>query len=492
LSVLFLFAAIASPAVAQADDPPSPPVKIWFDGQLTPHPVNPGVATHRFVEGDTLTIVVDPTRFFPNVPVDIGQLAVAASQAPPELQGFPVVGHTSGVKGKVFMQPDPGLCAVVAKADGEAAKELKAAADEKTKADAALKAAPTDLALQAAAKKAKDRLDNATKGAHPFQRLANAKTAKAQADSALASAPASADAQTTAKNAQTELDAAQAAISAIPTSAVGQEVLFTGAIADPSSELVCRRAPFDWPLQQNDAIPYVCGDTQSISDLLKVSAAWSLLETDSRGATTCESSWTVKPAPAITAAAIEVSSGAEPPVITPLTKDLAVWATSVTLKPGATRITLSLTRDAGIKPLQRVITLNVEPSDAHSLVRVQGEILATNALRSVSFAVTLTPVSRSFFTRGPWGGDVKQAVFLSGISPIALLRFSGDDKTFVQIGGGLGIYMSKAFQFNGGFLFGTTDASTGWHPARAWFVGIALDPAVLSEAQTVNKNRASP
>src|SRR6185295_3905843 len=125
------------------------------------------------------------------------------------------------------------------------------------------------------------------------------------------------------------------------------------------------------------------------------------------------------------------------------------------------------------------VPLAVNTRDTHSLVRIQSEILATNRLRAVGFAVAISPVRREFFTVGP-GGD---CVILCMVTGVALLRLSGEDKTSVQLGVGFAFHPGvKPLQINAGLLFGTADGSSAWRWDRTWFLGIAIDPILLSDA----------
>jgi len=63
------------------------------------------------VEGDTLTVHVDPTRLFPDPKTPILELGFAASSAPPDVLGFYVVGPGAGKGTELLMQP--GLCGAV-------------------------------------------------------------------------------------------------------------------------------------------------------------------------------------------------------------------------------------------------------------------------------------------------------------------------------------------------------------------------------------------
>ena len=67
---------------------------------------------------------------------------------------------------------------------------------------------------------------------------------------------------------------------------------------------------------------------------------------------------------------------------------------------------------------------------------------------------------------------------------MAVLKITGDEHTVVEFGGGIGVNFVKAFQINGGFLFGTTDVNSSWRLQQHWFVGIAIDPIILADVIT--------
>ena len=126
-------------------------------------------------------------------------------------------------------------------------------------------------------------------------------------------------------------------------------------------------------------------------------------------------------------------------------------------------------------------TLIVE--DDFRVARLHAEIVGTNRLRSISFAIALTPVRKEFFERGAWKCDGRKTLFfLCGWGPFVVLRVTGDSSTVADFGGGVAIFVNKYFQLNGGLLIGTKDISSGWRAEERWFVGVGIDPLLLAEA----------
>jgi len=122
----------------------------------------------------------------------------------------------------------------------------------------------------------------------------------------------------------------------------------------------------------------------------------------------------------------------------------------------------------------------VTAKDEHSLVRVQAELLATNRARQVAFGVAISPVRRAFFKDGPWRNG---CLALCAITPQALIRLSGDQTTLLQVGLGLGVYMTQPIQFNAGLLFGTKDTTAKWSAEKNFYFGFAIDPFLLAETK---------
>lgn len=165
------------------------------------------------------------------------------------------------------------------------------------------------------------------------------------------------------------------------------------------------------------------------------------------------------------------------------------YNTSVTLKAGALFFRTEVVRGAdadhaNATPYATTPAVVVHRKDAHSLVRMQVEIMASDRLRSLGLTIAVTPVSRTFFRadRDPWTSW--DCVLLCGISPMVAVRLSGDsNSSALSLGAGVAIFINKAFQVNGGFLLGTQDLKTGWRADCSWFVGIGLDPFLISEMQ---------
>ena len=65
---------------------------------------------------------------------------------------------------------------------------------------------------------------------------------------------------------------------------------------------------------------------------------------------------------------------------------------------------------------------------------------------------------------------------------IGLRLGSGKDVLGFQIG--LGIALLKEFLIVGGFQFGTDNLSTPWDYRKSWYIGVAIDPWLLSKAFT--------
>src|SRR5690348_3470321 len=98
---------------ARADSEEPEQYSAFFDATLSAHPENPKGDT--YLEGDSLTIQVDPTRLFPSPKTPILEFGFAADRAPPEVRGFYVTGPSSGRNREVLLQP--GLCGLKAAKD---------------------------------------------------------------------------------------------------------------------------------------------------------------------------------------------------------------------------------------------------------------------------------------------------------------------------------------------------------------------------------------
>jgi hypothetical protein len=409
----------------------------WLDGGARPHPKNH--PPDGFLEGDSITVHIDPTRLFPGPETGLDDLGFDPDKAPPETLGFYVTGPSSGVAAAVSMQP--GLCVVDA---------TKAAAS-----DAVAASAKAAAALTAA-------------NADPNASVAHKAQAKKTADDAAANALRLGSVLTSMDKAS-ELE--------LPPGVPNKTTATTGAVACSPAE--------SWTLNDHSIRPYVCGADHAAEALLKTDPTWSLVKTGVRGDLVCLRSWRLKAGPVVTAVTAEITVGQNAPQSVTFAKEDKRWSTTVALKRD-TSIRVKVQSDNETR--YAAVPLKVSARDTHSLVRLQGEILATNRLRAVSFAVAVTPVARSFFTQGPGF----ECIVLCAVTPTALLRLSGDDKTLVQFGAGLGLNLSQAFQMNGGVLFGTADVNTAWRLERSWYLGLAVDPLILSEAWTAKSTGSAP
>jgi hypothetical protein len=357
--------------------------ELWFDAQLNAESSNPALDKTSLIEGDVLTIHVDPSRLFPTpYPVDSYRTAFAPGATPSELLGF-YVAATAGARTPYYVQS--GTCTVGSPA------------------------APTTPALAC------------------------------------------------------QPDANKPWVTSTPGMTV----------------LLCSAKP-----------------AMTIENMVKASGAqWSLvydMAPPGGGATVrhCVANYTVTPTNDVDHVAVTMATGGALPETLPAVMTNGVWTITTTLKPGQTNVVMQLARKSDVAiPIQLSLPkFVVKSQDEHSLVRVQAEILTTNRARAVSFAVAISPVTRGFFESGPWRD---WCVVFCGITPQALVRLSGDQGSVVQIGLGLGIYITPPFQFNAGFLFGTNDLSTTWLPDRSWYVGFAIDPFLLTETKTTSTAEVS-
>jgi hypothetical protein len=429
-----------SGSLAVADETPVT-YDFWLDAGADMHPQNPKLDS--VLDGDSVTVHVDPTRVFPLSSTKVSELGFVADKVPPEARGFYVTGPSSGTSRPVMMQS--GLCVVDAGAI--------LVQTGKSQSDAA---------------------------AANLKKLQDGNAPQAQIDAAQTAAKAAGDAFTKLSDAQTKL-------------ASGKDVELTPAgdlpnIPASGEQLACS-AVDSWSLDDSNARTYVCGvdnkTNKTLQDRIAAQPNWSLIQKTSKGFT-CLRSWRMATGVAVSGATADVTVGANAPQSAAFSSQNGQWTSTFVVKRDTTiKITVTY---AGGSQLSRTIPLKVSARDTHSLVRLQGELLATNRLRTVSFAVALTPVRRAFFTEGP-GID---CILLCAVTPTVLLRLSGDTQALVQLGAGLGLNLSQAFQMNAGVLFGTTDINTGWRFDTNWFVGISVDPLILSEAWTTNSTIAPP
>jgi hypothetical protein len=419
LAVSALLAAAAWPAPAAADDDEPAVHEVWYDGELRPHPRNPSL--DRLVAGDTVIVHVDTTRLFPDSDVKEDEPGFDPDEAPPAVRGFYVVSVSAGSRRPLLVQK--GSCGIAA---------LRAAATAKEK----------DLKD---ARKTWDTVKDDTNA------LDDAKAAAKQALD---------DAGT----------AAQDAAKAVDDHRVTRD----------ANAGLCRQE-HDWELDDKGLRPYVCKNGTSLADLVALDSTWSLIQRVGDDEHECREEWDLKLGPAVSLVTAEIAHGNGAPEPMTLANNKGVWTGKYAIKANSREIRLRL-QDADSTERSRTLSLRASSRDTHSLVRIQAEVLATNRLRTVSFAMAVTPVRRKFFTEGPW-----ECWLGCTIVPAAFLRISGDEKTIVQLGGGVGIYMVRAFQINGGMLFGSSDANTAVRFERNWFVGIALDPVILAEAMSGNK-----
>lgn len=211
---------------------------------------------------------------------------------------------------------------------------------------------------------------------------------------------------------------------------------------------------------------------------------WSLVQSQNPrvAALDCRASFQVTKDKPISSAEVSLAVGGEEPKTFGMSQENGFWTAKVPLTAGVARLRLRVKREGGqTAPKEKSLApFKVAAADTHSLVRVQAELLATNRFRSVSYAVAITPVKRAFFTEGPW-----HCGLLCTISPTILFRLSGEDTTNFQLGAGAAVFVTRTFHLNGGFLFGTKDLTTTWRPERSWFVGVGIDPFILTETQTI-------
>jgi hypothetical protein len=396
---VFAFAAIllASGGRAKADDDEPQAYDFWLDPLLRPSLRNP--KSNVYVDGDTLTIHLDPKRLFPDETKD-GDLGFIPESAPPEVRGIYLVGPGAGTTTPLSIQP--GSCA------------------------AALSAAQADLDVK---------------------------------QSALAKLPSDADAAAR-KTAEDAVTAARAALKAAQF------------VAPALPAFACSEEP-DWAVERHYR-GYVCGGDKALGDLIKASSSWTLVQKTSRGLA-CVRDYTLKPGSAVSEVSATFTNGSNPAQVVTISKDSGIYSGNVPIKATTRSIVISVKYETGVintYPLE----IKASARDAHSPVRVQAEVLSTNRLRVISFAVAVSPVSREYFTKGPSG-----CFFGCLATAVALLRMGGDDHTVVQFGLGAGLGLARGFQLNAGVMFGAPDLNSAWRLDRSWFFGIAIDPVILAD-----------
>ncbi|MDB4955788.1 MAG: hypothetical protein JWO36_3357 [Myxococcales bacterium] len=410
LAITVLTAALL-PLVARtaaADDDPQT-YDFWLDPLLRAHPRNP--KKDIYVDGDTLTIHVDPTRLFPDETKD-GELGFGKATSPPDVKGFYVVGTNAGVATPISIQP--GSCTnakTVAQADLDAKEKV------------------------------------------------------------LSGLPATADVATK-KAAEDAVAAAKLVVDA---------AMFVPA-ATPSFACVQMN---DWSVDDGFR-GYVCAGDKKLSDLVaSPGPSWSVVQKVG-DKLACSKDYTLGLGLAVSAVSAKVTNGANAPQEVTFGKQDGVYSASIPIKANTGTIVVSVAYPGGVdgdivRPY--TIVIQAHARDAHSPVRVQAEVLSTNRLRVISFAVAVSPVSHEYFTKGPLS-----CVFGCALTAVAALRMSGEDHTVVQFGFGVGLNLAKGFQLNGGLLFGAADASSAWRPERTWFVGLAIDPVILAEVMSQSGN----
>lgn len=411
---------LSGAAPARAEDESPVIHDLWFDAELRPSPQN--AAAELLTEGDSLVIHLDSTRLFPDAKTPLFGLGFSVDRVPASVRGFYVAAGGSGSKNPLSMQQ--GSCGITAHETQMTAK-----------------VASTKTALDEARKDVE-----AKKGASPAEKDA----AQALAEEKLA-----------------EWDTAKAEA----------KKPFLVAATDSGP---CEPA-LDWRLADEGLVPYLCHGDKSLAELMEASAEWSLVQgVDGSDQVQCLQEWTLTKQVKITSATVEVVHGGNAAEAVQTSSEKGLASATVAIKSNTRRVIVTHLLDTGIKA-RLALDFKVQPRDTRSRLRVQAELLATNRLRTVSFAVALTPVRRKFLTSGPEACSFGETLGCR-ITMSALLRIAGDDKTVVQFGGALGYNFVRSFQVNAGLLFGTTDNNIAWRLERNWFVGIAVDPLILSDA----------
>lgn len=195
----------------------------------------------------------------------------------------------------------------------------------------------------------------------------------------------------------------------------------------------------------------------------------------------CAGSWTLHADDenAIDSVSVTLSIGTTRTSLAAMLTD-GVWVVDAELKePGTASASLTIKYHNGFMNTTKLATFEVEAKDEHSRVRVQPELMSSRNMRSVNLGVAITPVSDRFFKSGPW----EDGWFLNGVSPSAVIRFSGDNTTVLQFGFAVSVFLNRSMLFNTGVLFGSSDPSQYWSATPNFFVGFAIDPALLTEAR---------
>jgi hypothetical protein len=204
----------------------------------------------------------------------------------------------------------------------------------------------------------------------------------------------------------------------------------------------------------------------------------------SGGGYDCAGTWTLKAhdAGAVVAVNVHLKTGTKRSVVGATQVD-GVWTVEASLDDaGPAHASVEVRYQDGLLDATSLGSFEVKKQDEHSLVRIQPQLMSSYSLRSVNVGVAITPVSRRFFEVGPWTGPWKKWIF-SGISPSAVIRFSGDDTTVLQFGFAASLFVNRSMLFNAGILFGTNDVSQYWSVEPNLFIGFAIDPALLLEAR---------
>lgn len=251
-------------------------------------------------------------------------------------------------------------------------------------------------------------------------------------------------------------------------------------LADPANLAVyqCKADP-EWSVSTG-LRGYVCGDESAA----KIAAwiRWHLAETAPGGTENCHRQYDLKVRKRIAKVEVTATEGTNAPKTVTVSHDGGVWSGNVTVTAATRRVTIK-TIDEDKNELTTSVDLRVKARDAHSRIRIQSELLATNRFRSLAFSVAVSAVSRAYFdgvTRCFWG---------CVISPTIVAKLSGEDKTVAQFGFGIGWNIVRGMQANAGLLAGTTDSNTQWRLDRGWFVGIAVDPIVIADILTQDQKK---
>ncbi len=164
-----------------------------------------------------------------------------------------------------------------------------------------------------------------------------------------------------------------------------------------------------------------------------------------------------------------------------------VWAAETALKDaGHAYVTVAIKYHNGFTNATKLAAFDIQTVDDHSLIRIQPELMASKNLRSVNVGVAITPVGKEFFKSGPWHNCSSHLCIMNGLNPSAIARFTGDN-TLLQFGVGLSLFFNQSMLVNAGLLFGSENSSQYWSAPPNFFVGFAIDPALLTEARAAGK-----